>query len=129
VGSADAVTLIRRKVKLPAADAKLPQLPADISGIDPQVYQGAQGHIAGNSGKTFKVQGLQLKLLIPNQGNYGGDGKGAAIGFLFFQRITYTRDLNSYILADSRLRVGRVYYSTTPAKRYYFKNLTYAILM
>jgi hypothetical protein len=62
VGSADAVTLIRCEAKLPAAYAKLPQFPADIFGIKSQVYQGAQGHIAGNSGKTFKVQGFQLQL-------------------------------------------------------------------
>jgi hypothetical protein len=61
VGPADAVTLIRHKVKFPAADAKFPQFPADIPGIDPQIYQGAQGHIAGNSGKTLKVQSLQSK--------------------------------------------------------------------
>jgi hypothetical protein len=71
MGTADTVTLIRREVKLPAADAKLPQFPADIPGINPLVYQSAQGHIAGNSGKRFKVQGLQGKtpeLFLMNLG-------------------------------------------------------------
>jgi hypothetical protein len=56
VGAADAPPFIPEKADIPASYPQLAQLPPKGLLVHPQVYQGAQGHVAGNAGETVKMQ-------------------------------------------------------------------------
>jgi hypothetical protein len=55
MGSGDASPFIGKKLQAPSRKAQFLQFPAQGIGVNPQIHQGAQGHIAGNSGKTIKM--------------------------------------------------------------------------
>jgi hypothetical protein len=58
-----AVSAVGGEFELPAVQAEGAQLLHQFPGIDSQIDQGPQGHIAGNTGKAIKVQNLHCFLL------------------------------------------------------------------
>ena len=56
VNAVNAAPLIAAELQLPAGKSQLAKFSAQGIGVYPQINQGPQGHIAGDSGKTIKMQ-------------------------------------------------------------------------
>jgi hypothetical protein len=55
VSPGDTAALVPFKTEFPTLQAKFAQLCTKGIGVNPQVYQGPQGHIAGDTGEAVKV--------------------------------------------------------------------------